>query len=109
MILKPTVAQKEAFSRAAELIAQQAVGLRLTGSTKTQAALAQYAETLRRLAAGPAADFDEEEKKQVENVTFVLEGLRDGLLTTEFRERANAIDQDIRTLNDVIATYNATP
>lgn len=109
MILEPTVKQREAFSRAAELIALQAEGLRRTGSQTTQAALMEYAATLRRLAEAKSVAFAETEKKQVENASFVLEGIRDGLLTTEFRDRARAIDEDIRALNDVIAEYNAAP
>jgi len=107
MILKPTAPQREAFSRAAELIANQAEGLRLTGSQKSQQTLKDYASTLRRLAESSSATFDEKEKKEVESSSFVLEGIRDGLLTNELRDRAQAIDADIRVLNEVVADFNA--
>jgi hypothetical protein len=61
------------------------------------------------MAEAESMTFTDTERNQVENASFVLEGIRDGLLTTEFRDRARAIDADIRTLNDVIGAYNAAP
>jgi hypothetical protein len=109
MTLKPTDEQRAAFARAAALIEHQAEGLRLTGSKTTQAALKDYAATLKTLADGSRLEITETERLHLENASFVLEGIRDGLLTTEFRERASAIDQDIKTLNDVVGAYNAAP
>jgi hypothetical protein len=109
MTVKPTVEQRAAFERAAALIEHQAEGLRLTGSQTTQAALKEYGATMRRLATGAQVEVDQTDRLHLENATFVLEGIRDGLLTTEFRERAAAIDKDIKTLNGVVAAYNASP
>lgn len=109
MTVKPTDEQRAAFARAAALVEHQAEGLRLTGSQTTQAALKDYAATLRRLAEGAPVEITETERLHLENASFVLEGIRDGLLTTEFRERAAAIDKDVKTLNDVVGAYNAAP
>ena len=109
MTVKPTDEQRAAFERAAALIENQAEGLRLTGSQKTQAALKEYAATLQRLAAGAQVEVSQTDRLHLENASFVLEGIRDGLLTTEFRERAAAIDEDVKTLNGVVAAYNASP
>ena len=34
--------------------------------------------------------------------------IRDRLLTAEFRDRARLVNQDIRTLNEIVAAYNAS-
>jgi hypothetical protein len=38
----------------------------------------------------------------------VLEGQRDGLLTADFKDRADKIQTLIRSLNDIVERYNAT-
>jgi hypothetical protein len=108
MILNPTADQRAASERAANLVAQQAEGLRMTGSRTTVSALIDYVAPLRRIAAGGAVELSDRDKIALEQVTFVLEGLRDGLLTADFRDRANAVDADIHALNDIIAAYNAS-
>ena len=108
MILTPTADQRSACARAADLVAHQAEGLRLTGSKTTAAALDGYVATLRRIASEPTTTLSEEDKNAIEQASFVLEGIRDGLLTAEFRDRANLVNQDIRTLNEVVAAYNAS-
>ncbi len=108
MILNPTADQRAAAARAADLVTQQAEGLRMTGSRNTVAALQEYVAPLRRIAAGGPVELSDRDKIAIEQVTFVLEGIRDGLLTADFRDRANAIDADIRALNDIVAAYNAS-
>jgi hypothetical protein len=107
MIVEPTADQRSALTRAAELVSNQAEGLRLTGSKTTEAALKGFADTLRSLAAAPRSEIGDMERLHLENASFVLEGIRDGLLTAEFRERAAVINQDIRALNALIGAYNA--
>jgi hypothetical protein len=107
MILNATAEQRAAAGRAAELIAQQAEGLRRTESKTTEAALRAYAETLRRIADNASLEVGVPERLQVENASFVLEGIRDGLLTAEFRDRAQAINADIRSLNDIVEACNS--
>jgi hypothetical protein len=109
MILTPTPEQRLALGRAATLLTHQAEGLRLTGSEKTQSALQQYAGTLKAIADAPQTTLGDTERLHIENASFVLEGLRDGLLTSEFRDRAAIINTDIRTLNDIVGDYNAAP
>lgn len=107
MLLTPTPEQRLALGRAATLVAHQAEGLRLTGSVDTQGALQQYADTLKAIADAPQTTLGDGERLHIENASFVLEGLRDGLLTNEFRERAAVINSDIRTLSDIVGDYNA--
>jgi hypothetical protein len=108
MILNPTKEQRSACSRAADLVTHQAEGLRLTGSKTTVAALQEYAALLRKIAAGAPVEFSEKDRVGVEQASFVLEGIRDGLLTAEFRDRAKVLDADIRALNDIVSLYNAS-
>jgi hypothetical protein len=63
--------------------------------------------TLRKIAAASEVEVTPKEKIDVEQATFVLEGSRDGLLTAEFKERADKIDVDIRALNDIVAAFNS--
>ena len=90
-------------------MSHQAEGLRLTGSKTTEAALQGFATTLREIAAAPRTEIGDKERLDLEHASFVLEGIRDGLLTAEFRERAALVNQDIRTLNQIIGAYNAAP
>src|SRR5262245_40598637 len=106
MTLNATPQQRDAARRASELLAQQAEGLRRTGSQTTEAALRQYASTLKQIADAPSVELNDAGRAEVENASFVLEGLRDGLATAEFRDRARAINADIRALNEILEAYN---
>ena len=108
MTLNSTQQQRDAAGRAAELLAQQAEGLRRTGSQTTESALRQYAATLRRVAESTSVELTDGDRTQIENASFVLEGLRDGLLTAEFRDRGRAINADIRALNEILEAYNTS-
>ena len=107
MTLRPTREQRDACNQAADLLASQAEGLRQTGSVKTVSAFAEYVSTLRKIGAASEVELTAKEKIDVEQSTFVLEGSRDGLLTAEFRDRANKIGGIIRWLNEIVAAYNA--
>ena len=107
MILNATTDQRSACTHAADLVSHQAEGLRLTGSKTTVAALHEYAATLRKIAAG-SVELSEKEKIDIEQASFVLEGIRDGLLTAEFRDRAKVVNEAIRALNNIGAAYNAS-
>ena len=107
MILRSSPEQRNACSQAADLLASQAEGLRQTGSVKTVSALADYVSTLRKIAASAEVELTAKEKIDLEQATFVLEGNRDGLLTAEFRDRADKINGIIAGLNDIVAAYNA--
>jgi hypothetical protein len=109
MLLTPTSEQRLALERAATLLTHQAEGLRLTGSKTAQGEIHGYAGTLRAIAAAPHTTLGDNERLHIENASFVLEGVRDGLLTNEFRDRAAAINADIATLNDIVGDYNAAP
>jgi hypothetical protein len=107
MVFQPTDEQRTACAAAADLLAAQAEGLRLTGSVTTVSAIAHYVSTLRRIASAPEATVAAKDKVEIEQATFVLEGLRDGLLTAEFKDRAEKINRVIRALNEIAAGYNA--
>jgi hypothetical protein len=95
-------------THAADLLAGQADGLRRTGSVTTARALTDYAATLRRIAASSSAlDLTAHDKIEVEQATFMLEGLRDALLSTDFKNRADKIQLLIRALNEIVERYNA--
>jgi hypothetical protein len=106
MTFEPTPKQRDACAQAADLLAHQAEGLRQTGSVKTVNAIEQYVSTLRRIATAPDVTLTPQDKIDIEQATFVLEGSRDGLLTADFRERADKINAIIRTLNDIVEAYN---
>ena len=108
MKFQPTREQKEASAQAAELLASQADGLRKTGSVTTVKGLTGYVDTLRRIASSSDLVLTAQEKVDVEQATFVLEGQRDGLLTAEFKDRADKIQSLIRTLNGIVERYNAS-
>jgi hypothetical protein len=108
MKYQPTQEQQEASAQAAELLDSQADGLRKTGSVNTVNALADYVATLRKIAASSDMNLTAKEKVDVEQATFVLEGQRDGLLTADFKDRADKIQTLIRSLNDIVERYNAT-
>jgi len=108
MRFQPTREQQEASAQAAELLSGQADGLRRTGSVTTVRGLSDYADTLRKIAASPELNLTAKDKVDVEQATFVLEGQRDGLLTADFKDRAEKIQSLIRTLNDIVERYNAS-
>ncbi len=107
MKFQPTREQQEASTQAADLLAGQADGLRRTGSVATVQGLTDYVGTLRKIAASSDLDLTAKDKVDVEQATFVLEGQRDGLLTADFKDRADKIESLIRTLNDIVERYNA--
>jgi hypothetical protein len=108
MTFGPTSEQRAACAQAADLLAHQAEGLRLTGSVNTVAALGGFVATLRKIADSPQATLTAKEKVDLEQASFLLEGSRDGLLTAEFKDRADKVNGIIRTLNGIIAQYNAS-
>lgn len=108
MTFSPTSEQRGAAAQAADLLANQAEGLRLTGSVGTVSAMTGFVATLRKIAASPQVTLTAAEKVDVEQASFLLEGNRDGLLTADFKDRADKVNGIIRTLNGIVAQYNAS-
>lgn len=107
MKLTTTPAQQEALRRAWSLLRHQAEGLQETGSKNTVAAIHRYLATLEKVRAGQGeVDLTPEEKIDVQQAAFLLEGVRDSLLNADFRERAQIIQQDIDALEDLIERFN---
>ena len=107
MQIAVTAEQKEACARAAAILRGLAEGLRATGSQNTVAAIEAYIATLQRIAAAAGAiDLTPEEKVQVEQASFLLEGPRNALLTADFRERSDKIQEDVDALGSLVTRYN---
>ena len=99
--------QRQALRDAAALLAGQAAGLRGSGSSNTVVALENYAATLGMLAAaeGPVP-VSPEQKTHVEKAEHILEGVRDGLFNADFETRAKAVEQTIRSLDEIVTELN---
>jgi hypothetical protein len=107
MKLRTTPGQREALRRSATLLRNQAKGLEETGSKKTVAAIDGYINTLEKAAAAQDdIDIEPAEKVALQQVSFLLEGIRDSLLNADFRERAQVIQNDIDQLDDIIVRFN---
>jgi hypothetical protein len=107
MVVQMTEEQKQAFARAARLLERQSEGLTETGSEVTAKAVRDYAATLRKVAESSAeVELQQEEKEQIEQASFILEGLQSGLQTADFRDRAKLIGSDARRLYELVIKYN---
>lgn len=107
MVVPITDEQRQSFSRAARLLARQAEGLTETGSQATAQAVRDYVATLRKIADSPErVELQDEEKEHIEQASFILEGLENGLKTADFRERASVVGNDARRLYDLVIKYN---
>lgn len=99
--------QKQAFDRAARLLERQAEGLADSGSEVTANAVRGYAGTLRKVAeSADQVELQQEEKEHIEQASFILEGLENGLQTADFRDRAKIVGNDARQLYDLVVRYN---
>lgn len=102
-----TDSSRRALKDAAALLRAQAEGLRSMGSANTVAALESYVKTLETLAAaGGTATVSAEQATHVEKAEFILEGVRDGLSNADFESRADAVEQTIRSLDELVTNVN---
>jgi hypothetical protein len=100
--------ERQACRRAASLLRAIAAGLRDIGSAPEGEACAGYAATLDRIAtSGECCGVNSDGKVDVEQASFVLEGVRDGLCNADLDEGSDFIQRDIERLNDIVFRYNS--
>jgi hypothetical protein len=99
--------QREAAREAIALLRNQAAGLAETGSKNTVDEITRAIDALTRVASSDSPDLAPEEKVRIERATFVLQGLRVGLESADFHNRAKIVQNTIDDLADVVGDYNA--
>jgi len=100
--------ERHACRRAAALLRALSAGLREVGTAREADACAEYAATLDRIvASGQCCGVNADGKVDVEQASFLLEGVRDGLDNADLDEGADFIQRDIERLNDIVFRYNS--
>jgi len=101
--------ERHACRRAAALLRAVSSGLAAIGTRHESDACAAYAETLHRIvASGECCAVSADGKIDVEQASFILEGIRDGLDNADLDEGSDFIQRDIERLNDIVFRYNST-
>jgi hypothetical protein len=86
-----------------------AAGLGEIGTRHEADTCAGYARTLDAIvASGECCSVSADGKVDVEQASFLLEGIRDGLDDADLDEAADFVQRDIERLNDVVFRYNST-
>jgi hypothetical protein len=107
LTLTITTDEQHACRRGALLLRALAKGLEDIGTTKESAECATCAATLDLLvASAERVSLSPEQKIDVEQATFLLEGVRNGLDNADLEEAGDAIERDIERLNDIVLRYN---
>ena len=107
LTLTVTQDEQHACRRGALLLRALAKGLGDFGSDKEAAECATCAATLDLLvASGERITLTPEQKIDVEQAAFLLEGIRNGLDNADLDEAGDAIERDIERLNDIVLRYN---
>jgi hypothetical protein len=97
-----------ACRRAATLLRRLAAGLNEIGTCHEADACAGYAATLDTIVStGTCCPVSSDGKVDVEQASFVLEGIRDGLDNADLDEGADFVQRDIERLNDIVFRYNS--
>lgn len=106
--LSITEDEQHACRRAAVLLHALSEGLRAIGTRQEAEACATYASTLDAIvASGECCAVNSDGKVDVEQASFVLEGVRDGLDNADLDEGADFVQRDIERLNDIVFRYNS--
>lgn len=101
--------EQHACRRASALLRALAAGLAEIGTRHEADTCAGYADTLAAIvASGECCSVSADGKVDVEQASFLLEGVRDGLDNADLDEAADFIQRDIERLNDVVFRYNST-
>lgn len=107
LTLTITTDEQHACQRGALLLRALSKGLAEIGTDKEAAECATCAATLDLLAAsGQRISLTPEQKIDIEQAAFLLEGIRNGLDNADLDEAGDAIERDIERLNDVVLRYN---
>jgi len=100
--------ERHACRRASVILQALAKGLREIGTSSEADACASYAVTLDAIVtSGECCAVNTDGKVDVEQASFVLEGIRDGLDNADLDEGADFIQRDIERLNDIVFRYNS--
>jgi hypothetical protein len=99
--------ERHACRRAVVYIRGIAAGLR-GSSDKDAATCERYASTLENISrAADVVQLQADEKIHVEQASFLLEGIRNGLDNADLDTAANMVQRDIERLNDLVFRYNS--
>jgi hypothetical protein len=100
--------ERHACRRAAALLRALATGLADIATRQESDTCAGYAATLDRIvASGECCAVSPDGKIDVEQASFILEGIRDGLDNADLDEGADFVQRDIERLNDLVFRYNS--
>jgi len=100
--------ERHACRRAAVLLRALGAGLRNAGIRHEADTCDGYAATLEAIVmSGECCAVSSDGKVDVEQATFVLEGIRDGLDNADLDEGADFVQRDIERLNDLVFRYNS--
>ncbi len=100
--------ERHACRRAAVLLRALSTGLAEIGTRQEADACAGYATTLDRIvASGACCAVNPDGKVDVEQASFIMEGIRDGLDNADLDEGADFVQRDIERLNDLVFRYNS--
>lgn len=99
--------EQHACRRGALLLRALCQGLEAIGTAREAAECATCAATLDVLVASrERVALSPEQKIDVEQAAFLLEGVRNGLDNADLEEAADAVGRDIERLNDIVLRYN---
>jgi len=99
--------ERNACRHAAVYVRGIAAGLLVT-SEKDAAICEGYAATLDAIvAAGDPCVLTDDQKIDVEQASFLLEGVRNGLDNAELDTAAEAVQKEIERLNDLVFRFNS--
>lgn len=99
--------EQHACRRGSLLLRALCKGLEDIGTGKEASECATCAATLDLLVAGgERVSLTPEQKIDIEQAAFLLEGIRNGLDNADLDEAADAVERDIERLNDIVLRYN---
>lgn len=100
--------ERHACRRAAVLLRAVAAGLADIAARHESDTCAGYAATLDGIvASGECCTVGADGKVDVEQASFIMEGIRDGLENADLEEGADFVQRDIERLNDIVFRYNS--
>jgi hypothetical protein len=100
--------ERHSCRRAAALLRALSGGLADIATRHESDTCAGYAATLDRIVeSGECCSVSPDGKIDVEQASFILEGIRDGLDNADLDEGADFVQRDIERLNDIVFRYNS--
>ena len=100
--------ERHACRRAAILLRSLSTGLAEIGTRQEADACAGYAATLDTIVtSGECCAVSTDGKVDVEQASFILEGIRNGLDNADLDEGSDFVQRDVERLNDVVFRYNS--